>query len=116
MMAALTLAATLLAAADASDTLGPQDSQCRVIRYAADGARHETPPSQPYSRPPGVSVSSSSSGDGGARASSSVSASSSSSGGGSAVARSQSDGRSITRSYDNDGCTVVIDERPARGE
>jgi len=116
MMAALTLAASLLAAADVSDALKPQDAQCRVIHYAADGTRHETPPSRAYSRPSGVSTSSRSSGGGQVRSSTSVSASSSSSGGGKSVARSDDGQRSITRSYDNDGCTVVIDERPTRGE
>jgi len=116
MMAALTLAASLLAAADVSDAPGPQDAQCRVIRYAADGTRHETPPSRAYKRPPGVSTSSSSSGGGHARSSTSVSASSSSSGGGRSVAKSDDGRRSITRTYDDDGCTVVIDERPTRGE
>lgn len=116
MIAGLTLVA-ILSAADLSGVLEPQDAQCRVIHYAADGTRHETPPRRPYSRPPEVSTSSSSSSRRGeAHASSSVSASSSSSGGGAAVSRSQSNGRSISRSYDNDGCTVVIDDRPARGE
>lgn len=116
MMAALTLAASLLTAADLSDALQPQDAQCRVIHYAADGSRHEKPPTRAYSRPSGFATSSKSSGDGEARASSSVSASSSSSGGGAAVTQSDDGKRSITRSYVEDGCTVVIDERPTRGE
>jgi hypothetical protein len=117
MMAALTLAASLLTAADVSDALTPQDAQCRVIHYAADGTRRETPPSRAYTRPSGVSTSSKSSNGGGhARASSSVSASSSSSSGGKSVAKSDDGRRSITRTYDDAGCTVVIDERPTRGE
>lgn len=115
MMAGLTLAASILAAAEFAGALDPQDAQCRVVQFAADGSRHETAPSQPYSRPSGVQTRSSSSG-GQARSSSSVSASSASSGGGSSVVRSESGGRSITKTYDNDGCTVVIDDRPARGE
>lgn len=116
MMAALTLAASLLTAADVSDALTPQDAQCRVIHYAADGARHETAPTRAYSRPSEVSTSSRSSGGGHARSSTSVSASSSSSGGGQSVAKSDDGRRSITRTYDDDGCSVVIDERPTRGE
>ncbi|CAN7271373.1 hypothetical protein LJR219_001221 [Phenylobacterium sp. LjRoot219] len=115
MMAGLTLAASILAAAEFTGAPDPQDAQCRVVRYAADGSRQETPPSRPYSRPSGVHVSSSASG-GHARSSTSVSASSSSSGGGASVVRSESDGRSITKTYETDGCTVVIDARPVRGE
>ena len=115
MMAALTLAASLLAAADLSDALEPQDAQCRVIHYAADGSRHEKPPTRPYTQPSGVATSSKSSG-GQARSSTSVSASSSSAGGATKVTQSDDGKRSITRSYVEDGCTVVIDERPTRGE
>jgi len=119
MMAALTLAASLMTAADLSDALEPQDAQCRVIHYAADGTRHERAPTEPYKQPSGVTTSSKSSGDGQVRSSSSVSASSSSAGhagGGTAVTQSDDGKRSITRSYVADGCTVVIDERPTRGE
>lgn len=115
-MAGLILAVTLLSAADVARALDPQDAQCRVVYYAPDGARSETPPSRPYARPPGASASVSSSGAGQASASSSVAASSSGRGGGSAVARTQSDGRTITKSYDNQGCTVVVDDRRAQGD
>ena len=112
MMASLTLA-VILSAADLAGVLDPEDASCRVIHHAADGTRHDIPPSRPYTQPPGAAVSTSSSGKGQARSSSSVSASSSSSGRASSVVRSESNGRSITKSYDKDGCTIVIDDRPA---
>ena len=116
-MAGLILAAAILSA-DVAQALDPQDKQCRVVHYAADGARHDIPPSRPYVRPPAVAASARSSGEGEgeARSSTSVSASSSGSGNASAVVRTQSGGRTITKTYDNKGCTVVVDDRQVRGE
>ena len=114
-MAGLILAAAILSA-DVAQALDPQDKQCRVVHYAADGTRHDIPPSRPYVRPPAVAASARSSGEGEARSSTSVSASSSGSGKASAVVRTQSGGRAITKTYDNKGCTVVVDDRQVRGE
>ena len=115
MMAALTLAAMLLAA-DLTDVVDPEDAGCRVVHHAADGTMRQTPPSRLYTRPSGVAARAHSSGDGGTRSSAVVSARSSSSGAAASTVRTESGGRRITKSYDNDGCTVVIDDRPARGE
>ena len=112
-MLSLAIGAAVLAAGVAAD-LEPQDAQCRVIHYAADGARHETAPTQRYAGPPSASASVHSSGP----ASSSVSASSSTSsrnGAVSVVVRTQRESRAITKTYDNEGCTVVVDDRPAPG-
>jgi hypothetical protein len=108
-MIALAITASIAAASAAG--LGPDDAQCRIIRYAADGARTETAPSRTYSRPSGVSVNEASSGRGSSR----VSVSSSSSSDGATVVRASVDGRTITKTYDDKGCTVVIDERPDQG-
>lgn len=114
-MAGLILAAAILSA-DVARALDPQDKQCLVVHYAADGARREAPPSAPYTRPRGAAASARSSGGGEARSSTSVSAGASGAGEASAVVRTQSGGRTITKTYDNKGCTVVVDDRPARGE
>jgi hypothetical protein len=115
-MFSLAIGAAAVFAAGVAADLDPQDAQCRVIHYAADGARHETAPTQRYAGPPRASASVSSSGPG--SASSSVSASSSTSsrnGAASVVVRTQHDGRAITKTYDNEGCTVVVDDRPGPG-
>ena len=52
------------------------------------------------------------------RSSVSVSAHSSSTGGGKASASASTtgaDGRTITKTHDKDGCTIIIDERAAKG-
>lgn len=107
----IALAITASIAAASVSGLKPEDAQCRVVRFAADGARTETAPSRPYSRPSGVSASETSSGRGSSR----VSVSSSSSSDGATVVRASVDGRTITKTYDDKGCTVVIDERPEQG-
>jgi len=107
-----TLALAALIAAAATSELGPEDAQCRVVRYAADGPRTETAPSRPYSRPAGAVASAHSAGG----AASSVSVSSSSSSHGPTVVRTRAGGRAITKTYDDTGCTIVIDERPSEGE
>jgi hypothetical protein len=108
-MHGLVLAGWIAAAAGAG--LAQEDAQCRVVRYAADGERTETPPSPPYKRPPGVAVSAHSTGG----SASSVAVSSSSSSSGPSVVRSRVGKRTITKTYDDAGCTVVIDERPDQG-
>jgi hypothetical protein len=115
-MSGAILAAAILAAADASQALDPQDAQCHVIRYAVDGTRRETPPTRPYVRSAGVAASAHASGGGRARSSTSVAAGSSNGGEATAVVRTRSGGRAITKTYDKNGCTVLIDERPDRGE
>lgn len=93
---------------------GPEQQQCLIIRYAADGTRSERIGDP---RPFGVSV-----GDGGARIAaggqesrSSMSASSSSGPTGSRTSSTTDDGhRSVTVQTDQSGCTVIVDERPHR--
>ena len=110
-MIAMVFAATV--AALSTPGLEPQDGQCRIIAYAADGTRTETSPSRPYSRPTAVGMKTSSGGGGSSHVS--VSSSSSSSSGGASVVRASIDGRTITKTYDDKGCTVVIDARPDQG-
>ena len=102
--------------ADVEGAVGIDPAMCRVIHFAADGARTETAPRKPYRRPQSVAVRSSSSGG---TSSSAVSVSSSSStsgdGGGRGETRANINGRQISATYDPQGCTVVIDERPAQG-
>ena len=90
------------------------DPECRVIRYLPNGRRIERPPVAGAHRGPsdhsahvtgagqaaGVSVSASAGGTGYAHATASSS--------------SGRQGRSVTTTHDDKGCTVVIDER-ARG-
>lgn len=99
------------------------DDDCEVVRIAADGSRTVTPPVRPKARSgaghgsAGASVSARSSGS--SSASSSVRASSrSGADGASASATSTTDDgrRTVTTTRNADGCTVVIDERPNRGE
>ena len=106
-----TLALAALIAAAGAAGLGPEDPQCHVVHYAADGTRTESAPSRPYSRPAGAAASARSTGG----SASSVSASSSSSSDGPTVVRTQAGGRTITKTYENTGCTIVIDERPPEG-
>jgi hypothetical protein len=105
------LALTAMLAISSIPGLEAEDAQCRIVRIAADGGRTEIPASRPYSRPSSVTVSASS--DGGA--SQSVAASSSTSSGGATVVRSRVNGRTIIKTYDPAGCTIVIDERPGQG-
>jgi hypothetical protein len=107
----IALAITASIAAASVPGLKPEDAQCRIIRFAADGTRTEIAPSRPYSRPSGISVNEASSGRGSSR----VSVSSSTSSDGASVVRTSVDGRAITKTYDDKGCTVVIDERPEQG-
>jgi hypothetical protein len=109
-MITVAVAAAIVAAS--TSALDPEDAQCRIVTYAADGARTETPPSRPYSRPSAVSMRSASRDPGSSHVSVS---SSSSSGGGESVVRGRLDGRAITKTYNDKGCTVVIDERPEQG-
>jgi hypothetical protein len=109
----ITMAFAAILAAASAPGLSPEDAQCRILAYAADGTRTETPPSRPYSRPSAVSMNSTSEGRGSSHVS--VSSSSSASSGGASVVRATTDGRTITKTYDDKGCTVVIDARPDPG-
>ncbi len=89
---------------------------CRVIRLTADGQRVETPPQGVRRGSPGTASASVSSAGGGSR--STVSVSSSSQGGGTArstASATDAQGRTTTTTHDQDGCTVIIDERNVRG-
>lgn len=102
--------------------------QCRRIHYAADGTVSET--FVPESEADGTTVSTSArtSSQGAGSAHSSVSVSSSSHGSTSNAAghqqssssssSSSSNGmhRSVTVTRNNDGCTIVIDDRPPQGD
>lgn len=96
------------------------DDDCEVVRIAADGSRTVTPPkvrAEPGRSSAGVSVSTQSAGS--SFSSSSVRASSrSGASGGSAFATSTTDDgrRAVTTTRNAGGCTVVIDERPNRGD
>ncbi|MDP3172887.1 MAG: hypothetical protein Q8M88_00455 [Phenylobacterium sp.] len=115
-MNSLAVVIAVLATGPLMNDLTERDDQCLVIRYAADGQRMERAPTRPYEGPPSAAVSANSvhRGSGGSSSSSSVSASSSSAGG-QVVLSTTADGRSVTRTYHQKGCTVVVDERPARG-
>lgn len=111
------IAAATLAGSTGADAQVDVDAEgCRVIRYTADGRRTETSPGGVRRGAPGAAAASVATG--GASARSTVRASSSSRGGGTAVATATSidaQGRTITTTHDQDGCTVTIDERTVQG-
>lgn len=92
------------------------DPRCRVIRFDQDGRRTETAPTVAHVSGAG-SAQARASANGHGSASVSVSASSSSDGSSHASASSRTDGRGrkITTTHNQDGCTIVIDERAAQG-
>lgn len=95
------------------------DPACRVVRILPSGRRLVTPPTERPGRPPssvGASAASSSS----SSSASGVSVASRSSGRGSHASASASTstgrrGRTVTTTHDDNGCTVVIDDRPGQG-
>ena len=111
--------AAMLASAGVPAEAGVQvtaDPECRVVRYLSNGRRIERPPTRgAHHRPAGLSAHVTSSAPGAAAG---VSVSSSSRGSGHATATASSSsgprGRSVTTTHDENGCTVVIDDR-ARG-
>lgn len=114
---ALGLAAALACPALAQP--GPDRRGCTVVHIARDGTRTVTPPSEPGGqvRPGAASASASSHADGHGPASSrsSVAASASSHGRSTASASASSTGgdrrQTVTRTDDERGCTVTIDDR-----
>jgi len=91
------------------------DGDCEVIRYLPNGKRVVTPASRRGSRGSGGVAASSVAVSGSGGSSVSVSSSSHSHGGrGSAVASSTRNGRTMTTTHTDDGCTVVIDDRRGR--
>jgi hypothetical protein len=122
--AVLITAAAAVSAQTRNATLsdvGIEADGCRVVRILTDGRRIETLPRPgvaPSSTPRSVSVSASSRGGDSSR--STVSASSSSSGSALSSAFSTSSsvngqGRTVSTTQNEEGCTVVIDERAAPG-
>src|SRR5687767_7063881 len=96
---------------------GQGDETCRIIRYAPDGRRTETSPQGDRRTGSPGSASAEARASGSGRASSSVSAHSSSDGSTAASASSHTDaeGRTVTKTQDQNGCTIVIDERAVKG-
>lgn len=122
MRLAITLAAALAATSTASpgaDRISVSQKDCEVIRILADGRRVRSGAAASAAvSPDGRSAKGSSSVEGpaggSARSSIRVSSSSSSNGGGSATASSSytdDEGRTVTTTRDQRGCTIVIDER-----
>lgn len=122
MRPAIALAAALAATGTASpgaDRISVSDKECEVIRVLADGRQVKsraaaTAAISANGRSANGSSRATVSGSGSARSSVSVSSSSTSSGGGSARATSSytdEDGRTVTTTRDERGCTIVVDER-----
>ena len=109
------LIAAILAAAGLGADLDARDAECVIVHYAADGTRSQSAPSKPYAGPRAPAASMTSTGEGGVSSSASARSSSSSGDEKSAVTRTERDGRAVTRTYDDNGCTVVIDDRPTSG-
>lgn len=95
-----------LSAAEIETAIGIDPAMCRVVRYSADGSRSEQPPTRAFTPPSSNTVSVRSQGAGASSSSVSVS-----SGAGSGQSRAAVDGRTITATYDQKGCHLVIDER-----
>lgn len=119
MRRAMTLAAALAATATpcpGAERISVSGKECEVVRILADGTRERSRSAAAISADGRSAHGSSSvnvSGSGSARSSVSVS-SSSSSGGGSARATSSytdDEGRTVTTTRDQRGCTIVVDER-----
>ena len=112
--------AALLASAGAPADAGVHvtaDPECRVIRYLPNGRRLERPPTKGATLRPGAGISAHAATTGGGSAAG-VSVSSSSGGSGYASASASSSGRrgrTVTTTHDHNGCTIVIDDRVARG-
>ena len=112
--------AAMLAAAGFPADAGVQvtaDPECRVVRYLPNGRRLERPPSPGAQRRASAISAHAASALGGASAGVSVSSSSRGPGYASAAASSSGGrkGRTVTTTHDENGCTVVIDDRGARG-
>lgn len=114
---------TFLIAAALLSAEHPEDGAhgCHVIRYAADGTRTETmPKGQAGNQRRGDGRNAARASADGRGSSVSVSARSNGRGASSASASASSttdgEGRTITKTQDDDGCTIVIDERRVRGE
>ena len=94
------------------------DPTCRVVRFLPSGRQIVTPPTQRF-RGAGPSRTSSASASASAGSSAGVSVSSRSSGGGQASASASTStgrrGRTVTTTHDENGCTVVIDDRAGPG-
>lgn len=103
---------------------GASDEDCEVVHIAADGGRTVTPPANPRPTSPAArgpasaSASAHSAGSRSASATVSASARSGQGGQGASIASSTTrDGdRTITKTRTQDGCTIVIDERPMKGD
>jgi hypothetical protein len=100
------------AAAEISITADPG---CTVVRILPSGRRVVTPPNErPHRRGP-AHATASASGAGSASASASSYSSSDGPTSASATSKSGRPGRTVTTTQDNNGCTVVIDDRRSRG-
>lgn len=93
-----------------------EDPRCLVIHYYGNGSRTETAPTKSQTKVPksGESTAHASSvGNSSVRASANSTGSNSSA---SASSRSDGNGRMVTRTDNEEGCTIFIDERPIKDQ
>lgn len=115
-MVILAIAAAILSTAEIQAAIGSDPATCTLVRYATNGARTEQPPTKSFRPSAGASATVRSSAGGATSTSSSVSVSSARRDGvGVSSSRVVRDGVSITFDQDNQGCRVIVDERPAQG-
>lgn len=104
------------AAAEVSVTADPE---CRVVRILPSGRRLVTPPRQTYAGRGAAGAAVSVAGASARGSASSTSVSSRSSGAGQVAASASTSsgrrGRTVTTTHDQNGCTVVVDDRAGRG-